>query len=295
MKCVVIGGCNIDIFGSPLNKMIIHDSNPGSVKISVGGVGRNIAENMARLGIDVSMISAVGNDEFGKIVLDKLDSLRINRDNIFVSETHPTSTYLCVLDSDREMHVAINSMDVIECVDENLIKNSILKEDILLLDGNLSEETLDYIFDNFENKIVVDGVSSIKVVKFRKYLSKIHTLKLNELEAKALIDHSDPIEIGRRLCELGVSNVYITLGERGAYYISAQDSHGYNITIKDIKNVTGAGDAFTAGIVYCLINGIDPKETLKFSTYCAYMALQSIETINNELSLEKILELNKND
>ncbi len=295
MKCVVIGGCNMDIIGTSFQEIVLYDSNPGSLKVATGGVGRNIAENMARLNLNVSMISAVGNDEFGRLILDKLRLQKINTDRILVSDEFPTSTYLCILDELNELHIAINSMEVIGLVNKDLIMNSIEEDDIILLDGNLSDDTLEYIFSNFNNKIVVDGVSSIKVTKFKKYLSKIYALKLNDFEAKALVEKEDILEIGKELYNQGVQNVFITLGEQGSIYIGDKKECTMKIATDNIKNVTGAGDAFTAGVVYSLINKLTPEETLKFSTYCAHIALGSLETINEEFSLEKVMEMIDND
>ena len=67
---VVIGGANMDICGCSHDNLRIGDSNPGRVRTSAGGVGRNIAENLARLGTDTRLLSAVGNDQYGHHLLD---------------------------------------------------------------------------------------------------------------------------------------------------------------------------------------------------------------------------------
>ena len=62
----VIGGSNMDIQGFPNNPLVMKDSNPGKVDISMGGVGRNIAENLSRLDVNTKLISAMGNDLYVK-------------------------------------------------------------------------------------------------------------------------------------------------------------------------------------------------------------------------------------
>lgn len=68
---VVIGGTNIDLQGFPRKKLIMKDSNIGSVKISLGGVGRNIAENLTRLGFYTKLISIIGDDVYGNLIMEK--------------------------------------------------------------------------------------------------------------------------------------------------------------------------------------------------------------------------------
>jgi pseudouridine kinase len=73
----VLGGSNMDIVGFPHKNLVLHDSNPGKVKISLGGVGRNIAENLVHLGVSTKLISAIGDDLYGKKILKSI--LNLNR------------------------------------------------------------------------------------------------------------------------------------------------------------------------------------------------------------------------
>jgi sugar/nucleoside kinase (ribokinase family) len=103
----IVGGANIDIQGFPSSKLILHDSNPGKVKISLGGVGRNIAENLVRLGVGTRLISAVGNDIYGNRILDEARNLGLYMEETLIIEGQSTSTYLSILNEAGDMEVAI--------------------------------------------------------------------------------------------------------------------------------------------------------------------------------------------
>ena len=76
-QITVVGGINIDIEGSPFDKLKYQDSNPGKVHMAFGGVGRNITENAARLGGDVAMLSVIGDDQMGIAAVEELKDLGV--------------------------------------------------------------------------------------------------------------------------------------------------------------------------------------------------------------------------
>lgn len=117
----VIGGSNMDIQGFPNNPLVMHDSNPGKVDISMGGVGRNIAENLSRLDINTKLISAVGNDLYGNTILSECKNLNIDVNDCFISDEYSTSIYISILNNDKDMQLAISHMDITEKLNESFI------------------------------------------------------------------------------------------------------------------------------------------------------------------------------
>ena len=77
-EITIVGGINIDIEGSPFEKLKYQDSNPGRINLAFGGVGRNITENVARLGGDVAMVSVIGDDQMGQAAKAGLTSLGVD-------------------------------------------------------------------------------------------------------------------------------------------------------------------------------------------------------------------------
>ncbi|NLY20375.1 MAG: winged helix-turn-helix transcriptional regulator, partial [Tissierellia bacterium] len=94
---VIIGGADVDIVGKPFNKLIEKDSNPGKITYSVGGVGRNIAENLAKLKVDTRLLTAIGNDRNGDLIKENAMVNNIDIQHSIFSDSHETATYLAIL------------------------------------------------------------------------------------------------------------------------------------------------------------------------------------------------------
>src|SRR3954452_6925623 len=102
MKIACIGGAHIDRHGLLGGPLILGTSNPGTVTSDFGGVARNVAENLARLGRGVRMVSRVGDDEAGRGVVRHLASLGIDTSNVTVSQ-RATASYTAILQQDGEL------------------------------------------------------------------------------------------------------------------------------------------------------------------------------------------------
>ena len=111
---VVVGGANMDIAGKPSEPLVPRDSNPGTVRLSAGGAGRNIAHNMALLGCDVKLISAFGDDAHARELMDGCRNVGIDVRGSLVIPGASTSTYLFIMDEDGDMELAISDMDIYE-------------------------------------------------------------------------------------------------------------------------------------------------------------------------------------
>ena len=99
----VIGGINIDIEGSPFNKLRREDSNPGRISLSYGGVGRNITENIARIGGDVAMVSVIGEDQMGRGAKEELQELGVDVSGVEILAGRNSAMYLSILNEDKDM------------------------------------------------------------------------------------------------------------------------------------------------------------------------------------------------
>ena len=109
---VVVGGVNVDIGGRSSASLIAADSNPGTVKISLGGVGRNIAHNLSLLGTDVRMLTAFGDDLHGQRIAASCAELGIDASHARRVTGGTTSTYLYLTDEQGEMALAISDMGI---------------------------------------------------------------------------------------------------------------------------------------------------------------------------------------
>lgn len=295
----VVGGANVDIVGYSKEKLIEKsDSNTGYVMQSSGGVGLNISENLARLGLRTSLISVVGEDERGKNILAELNLLDIDTGNMFIIHNSNTSVYLAILDENRDMNIAINDMDIMEKFTPLLIskrKQIIENAEVSVIDTNLRKDTLKYILKNIEQKHFVDAVSVNKSKKLIGLLDNIYFLKANKSEAECLSgveikDEESAKLAGRELINKGVKTVAITLGTVGSVYVDRESEIFIKAKPVEIINPSGAGDAFMAGYVYSHINGYSAEECMEFASAASRVTLKSVRTSSDFLTVKNVEE-----
>lgn len=304
---IVIGGANMDIQGFPQNPLIAGDSNPGTVKVSCGGVGRNIAENMARLGLDVKLLTVIGGDSHGNQLIEESESAGIDMNEVLRLPDQSTSTYLSILNEMGDMAVAVSHMDIMDSFPleylrskERLIRNASL----IILDANLPSEIIHHIAETYKDiRIFIDPVSTIKALRIKGSLPHIHMIKPNRIEAGYLTDLpvSNQREIeaaAEALLEKGLKQVVISMGEEGVYFSSRDKKlHIPNLRIKqqDMVNATGAGDAFMAGFAYAQMMEMPTGKSLRFALAASALAICHENTINPNLSVENINQLLRNN
>ena len=109
---VVIGGVNMDIWGRPDGALVMRDSTPGTVRMTPGGVGRNIAHNLRLLGMDVAFVTAMGDDLIGQALMASCTELGLDMQHALVKKGGHSSTYLFVTEAGGDMCAAINDMDI---------------------------------------------------------------------------------------------------------------------------------------------------------------------------------------
>jgi len=296
---VVIGGANIDIHGKSLKALRRKDSNPGTVHTSAGGVARNIAENLARLGIDCRLISAIGNDYHGQMLMRLSHDAGIDMRYVHEIASTPTSTYLSVLDDSGDMQVAIADMGIIDQLDAKRLRPQqamLQQSSLMILDCNLGDSALAWLSNTFADKtFFADTVSTTKATRIRPYLYSIHTLKTTAIEAEALTGldaRTQPQlrKLARHLHAEGVERVFISCGAQGVFY-STGDKQGMqkpNRRKKEIQNAGGAGDAFLAGLAYAWLEDWPLSKTLKFALAAADTTLSHSATSSPALSLAAV-------
>ncbi|MGR5092912.1 PfkB family carbohydrate kinase [Vibrio maritimus] len=296
----VIGGANMDLCGRSTTDLVIGDSNPGVLTSGAGGVARNIADNLARLGGKVQFIGAIGDDLWGEQLLDACRNASVGIDHCLIVPGRATSTYLSIHDPKGELQLALNDMALIDELNvDQLAKRAAVfnRASAIVLDANLSDSALEYLFHAHGNKpIFVDPVSSVKAGKIKPYLEYIHTLKPNLAEAELLCDHKlqslDQLpELAGQLHKMGIKQLLISLGKQGAY--ASYEGQGQFIPASQtqVNNVTGAGDALMAGLAHGYIQSWDWQTSVDFALAAARLALQSNSTINSIMSEKAVSRL----
>ena len=263
----------------------LSDSNVGTINVSFGGVGRNIAENLGRLGVDVTFITAIGNDQEGKNLKTALERVNVKVLHPMSNGTQPR--YLAIHDSRGDMIIAVSDMELLQSITSDYINQVDILKDYkhLVLDTNVSDEVIKYIFENFNGKIYVDAISTTKALKIKPYLNKIYLLKCNILEAKALGGKLEGKELLEKLKSFGTQNIVITSGAGNILYQAHDDSGTVKVDkIKNIVNTTGAGDAMASGIIYGMINNLYLKESIEIGKKLSKLSLMSKDAVSSEIS-----------
>lgn len=263
-SAVVIGGANMDICGSPTGKLIAEDSNPGTVSVRPGGVGRNIAHNLCLLGLDVSLITALGGDIFSAGLLESCRALGMDMRMARSLPERRSSTYLYVTDESGDMHVGISDMDIVECVDPQWLSRHIARinrADAVVIDANLPEESIAFLAENCTAPMVADPVSTVKALRLKSILPRLRAIKPNALEAAALTGEQEPERAAKALLRAGVKQVYVSLGPDGILAAQGESLIRLPCENRPVVNTTGAGDAATAAIVWAGVHGLDLAST----------------------------------
>ncbi|MDU2488962.1 MAG: carbohydrate kinase family protein [Clostridium celatum] len=299
---LVLGASIVDIFGFCGRSYAQRDSIPGHIKISFGGVCRNIAENLSRVGVNTQFISTLGDDENGKSILEHSRKLGYNMENSLFLEGESTPTYLAILNHQGEMESAVVDMESLNKMDKAFVdgKHEVFENAEYTIVDSDNPILLEYILKKYQgkSKFILDPVSAKKAKKIRHLVKYFHTIKPNRFETEALcgfkIETNDDLKrAGRFFIEQGVKNVFISLDADGIYYITSEGEEGTLACCESInvKNVTGAGDSFVAGIGYGYMNNLNIKDTLKYSVAMSIITITHEETINPNMNHELVEDL----
>lgn len=286
-KIAVIGATNIDLIARCYNDLKLYDKNPGISTFSYGGVARNICENLARLETNPTFITIIGNDEFGKGAKHFLEDL--GTDVINKSSDLPTSTFISILDKDFDNYISISSMKIVDELDEAFLKQIDYSNfEIIVSDANSSEIAK---FLAKQNKtLVIDATSDAKCRNIIDIIDDIDYLKCTKTEAELIFNTSDLEKIVETHCNL---TLIVTNKSDNIIYNIGKDIYTHNIIERDIVSAIGAGDSFTAGLVYGLSHGLDLHKCIEIASKCAYITIGDINTVSTKISRNKIGELNE--
>ena len=246
----------MDIKAKTLAAHVLATSNPALIITKPGGVARNIAHNLARLGVETTLFSVVGNDANAETIIKATQKAGVNINHIIRAEV-ATGIYLALLDNSGELVSAASDMDCLQFLSKEQIRNkqSIVKENrFVVADCNLSFETLDEIANQAAEKLIIEPVSVAKSAKILALLQshKIFLATPNLDQIEALTGTRQPEAAAKVLHEKGLLNIVIHAGQQGAFVSDGQNFNYIPAQAKTIIDVTGAGDAATAGLVFGL-------------------------------------------
>lgn len=296
-RVVVIGGANLDIVGHSFKPLVSRDSNPGFVRRSAGGVGRNAAENLARLGIETALVTAFGNDSAAHEVSERCEAVGVDLSGSIRVEL-PGSLYLAILDEGGEMALALSDMRALDRLTPQVLEERrelIDGAQLLVCDANLPAETLGWIASEARPPILFDPVSTGKAVRAAPIVGRLSAIKCNSAEAAMLLSNGsrvtdDPARLARRLVATGMLAAYVTSGAGGVHYADDVGSGHLPAPRTTLADATGAGDAFTAGVAAAMLAGVSARHAADFGTKLAGLTLASEHTVSDHVD-ETLLAL----
>lgn len=293
-RMLVIGGSNLDITGASGSPLVMGDSNIGSVTLAAGGVGRNIAENLARMGFPVELVTAMGDDTAAELIRQSCLESGVSLAHSLCTAGVPSGTYLCINDFGGDMIAAINQTRPMAHLTPGFLAAALPGAGdgaaVAAIDANLAADSMEYIAANLACPIVADTVSAAKCMNLAPILGRIHTLKPNAMEAMAMTGAATVEEAGEILTGRGVKRVFITLGARGIYYTDGRESGTAPAFPAIVVNTTGAGDAATAALAAALALGLPLRESAELANEAAAIKLGWNGAVNPAIAELDILK-----
>lgn len=293
MGIVVLGAVFVDIKGYPSEVYIPGGRNAGRVEQVHGGVSRNIAEDIANVELRPTFISLVDDSGAGADVIKKLKSHKVNTDYIRVTP-NGMGTWLAVFGNNGDVEAAISKRPDLHPILDTLIEHGdeiFSQADSISLEIDIDKDIVKQVFMLAEKygKPVYAVVSNMRIaVERRDFLRSTHCFVCNQQEAGILFsdDYSDktPQEMADILAErikaARIQRMIVTMGEHGAVYATTDGEKGICPAKKvDVKDTTGAGDAFFAGATIGLTYGKTMQEACEIGTRLAASVICTSENV----------------
>jgi pseudouridine kinase len=300
---LVIGAATLDVKGRPTQKPARGSSTPGQIRITPGGVARNIAENLTRLDVETILLTAVGDDETGERILGEAAGSGIDISEALVVEDRSSGVYVALLDEHGALHVGVDDLGITETLTPAYFETRrVLFEgaSAVALDANLTPDALATVVRLAQQAgapICADPVSTSLAERLRPHLPACALVSPNLLEARALCggalpgaDHDAAMAAAAHLVGLGVQTATVALAEFGVVY-AARETRGHIPALQTpIVDPTGAGDAMTAAIIFGLREGIPIDECVRLGVTAASLTLRSAETVRSDLSVDLLYD-----
>nr|WP_244315855.1 carbohydrate kinase family protein [Paenibacillus brasilensis] len=300
-QILCIGGANLDRKIMIKGTFQLHTSNPSSTrKQSCGGVARNVAENLGRLSQQVSLLTAVGDDAEGEFIVEQ-SRLYMNVIPLQVKGEPSTGVYTALLNECGKLIVATAEMEIYDQIRPSAILENIpliTSSQLVLLDTNFSMNVIAStirLCQEHRIPLIVSSVSAFKMRKLPRNLNGVGWLVCKQMEAESylgiqLTDDQQLLDATRIFHQLGVQNVILIRGTDSVLFTSQDGAYG-QISIQhdqEVIDVTGADDAFIAGMIYGIIQGYPMEQVCQFGISCVALTIQTDRTVSETISLNKL-------
>ena len=293
MAMVVIGTVFVDIKGFPDDLYIPEGRNAGRVEIVHGGVGRNVAEDIANVELRPRFVGMVDDTAEGAEVLRKLKNHKVNTDYVAVTQDG-MGMWLAVFNNGGDIAGSISKRPTSDAMLRMLEEKGdeiFADADSIVIEIDLDKELIKTVFKYAEkyHKRVYAVVANMSIASQRRdFLQSIDCFVCNEQEAGILFvcDFSGLTpeelceELSRRVVSARIPSMVVTMGSRGAVYADMNGDKGvYPAHKVKVRDTTGAGDAFCAGVAIGLTYGKTMREAVEIGTRLASSVITVSENV----------------
>jgi pseudouridine kinase len=305
---LVVGSAGIDVKGRPPAPFEVETFNLGRVRNSVGGVARNIAENLTRLEVQTILLSAVGEDAEGDRVLRESSATGINCDYVRRVPGARTGSNIALLREDGQLHIGISDFEIANAIDSDyILQHELLfaAAALVVIDATLSPDALDTLFEittRYKLRVCADPTTPAFAGKLANYIPQLYLIVPNAAETRALceIDITAAGEpeskralattIAQDLLRRGAKIAVVTLGTRGLVYAHSSGSGFIRAANVEVTDPTGAGDAFSAGLIFGLLHEMELDDAMRLGATAAALTVTARETVFPTLDVEMLYD-----
>lgn len=295
----VLGAAITDLMGFPAGLPAPSDSVPGKIAKAAGGVGRNLAENLVRLGLPVELVTAFGDDRNGQELLAHCQKLNIGVRYSVLADGQRGALHLAIMNEENDLYAGVADLSVMDVITPAYLErqtDALNAAKAICIETNLPATAIDWMLEQaWDTPLYLDPVSAHLSSRVERNLGKFHTIKANRRQAEVLSGHrilnaKDLEIIAQKWIAKGVQRVFITLGSQGAFAASATQAVHLPAAKVKVVDTTGAGDAFQAGILWASLRNWSLEDSCRAGLAASTLAVRSAGAINEEMTQNTLLE-----
>jgi pseudouridine kinase len=299
LRVACVGAAAVDVKARSTEPPLHWENSLGEIQLSVGGAARNSAEICARLGWDVYLLSCIGTDPLGDLIVDQAIGLGINTSAVERYSDVSTACYVSILDITGTPRFGVFDGAVLERLTPDYIhrySKLLASVDLIVSHTLLPLESLELLAEVAKRQstpICVNLASSFLASRALRILHQHPIIAANQAEAEAISSTAiGTLElasaIGEEMIAKGARAALITLGGMGGIYCDDLNSYQFEAVKVKMADTTGAGDALCSALLVALHEGSSVEDSIKFGLAAAALTIESYDSVDPRLSRSTI-------
>jgi pseudouridine kinase len=293
LPILAIGGATVDRTYICANPPSLATSNPVNCYRCFGGVARNVAETLARLGASVRLITAVGEDDGGRALANSFAESGIDMRGLMTVAGNSTAEYTAAF-WDGELFAGFADMNIFDALTPDAVAGRLpkkLSDWLVFADCNLPAATLAMLAERTKSEgsqLVIDCVSLAKSQRLPADLSGVQVVMVNGDQIRHIAQREAIPEATRIVLGRGCCNLVLTLGANGLIIYDQKSETPFAAPKVSVVNVSGAGDSLTAGTLLGLSEARPLLDSIRYGLAATSLALQTFDTVPPDLTRQRL-------